>query len=91
MYILKVDGQKIPMRDKPSLKEIQDAVGGHIELAMTTDGGGMYINEEGKLNDLPVNQEASKLYSYFGYDVIVGDVVVMSEAELQAESEEGVE
>lgn len=88
MYILKVDGTKVPMEGKPTLKDLQAAVGGHIELAMCEDGGAMYINEEGKLEGLEPNDAATELYRHNAYDIIVGDVVVMTAEELEAERTE---
>jgi hypothetical protein len=37
------------------LDELQKFVGGLIEIVKTKDGKTMVINEEGKINDLPIN------------------------------------
>lgn len=58
-----------------SLKEMQTAVGGYIENVYLDDGKIMVVNEEGKLNNLPVNAVATELYNN-PLDVIVGDVLV---------------
>ena len=55
-----------------SLTELQAVVGGFIEVVHLPDGRLMVVNEEGKLNGLPVNPKASELYP----DIIVGDVLV---------------
>ena len=44
----------------------------------------LYINEEGKLNDLPWNSKATtilKLHGLIPNDYIVGDVVILSNEE----------
>lgn len=55
-----------------SLTELQAVVGGFIEVVYLPDGRLMVVNEEGKLNGLPINEKASELYP----DLIVGDVLV---------------
>lgn len=63
------------------LEELQKFVGGHIEVVYFDDYL-MIINEEGKLNQLPVNFMASTLYqSYYGEtDYIVGDCLICKNA-----------
>lgn len=64
---------------------LRDAVGGYIE-AVTLNVAGihliMWINEEGKLNNLEHNPVASSLAWDYGYlsmfDNIVGDVIITS-------------
>lgn len=65
-----------------SLEELQKLVGGLIEIVRTKDGKPMIINEEGKINDLPVNQKATAIYPYNEYDFIVGDVLICQENEI---------
>lgn len=67
---------------KTGLREIQQAVGGYAEAIRVADRRGcfwLYCNEEGKLQDLPVNTLATKLaQEHIGcFDVIVGDCVIM--------------
>lgn len=62
-----------------SLDELRGFVGGFIEIVPLTTSKIMVINEEGKLNDLPVNILATKaLYLAIGLfcDVIVGDALI---------------
>lgn len=64
-----------------SLEELQKAVGGYIEGIHLECGCIMFVNEEGKLNDLPLNQNATALFWHSsGYtgDVIVGDAIVVA-------------
>lgn len=74
--IIKTTGEVIevkPAKGKTfSLKELQDIVGGFIEIVHLPNMKLMVVNEEGKLNGLPVNHKASDLYP----DIIVGDVLV---------------
>lgn len=62
-----------------SLIELQTFVGGYIELASTRDNRLMYLNEEGKQKNLPINLQATKLYRFGHLDPVVGDVVVIEE------------
>jgi hypothetical protein len=55
-----------------TLQELQDFVGGYIELVQLGNGTVMVVNEEGLLNKLPFNVNASRLASMN----IVGDVLV---------------
>lgn len=69
---------------KFSLEELQNLVGGYIERIAMPNGQAMYINEEGKLNDLPYNNRATtilKLHRLIPNDYIVGDVVILSNEE----------
>ena len=56
-----------------SLKELQTFVGGYIEMLLTNDQQTMVVNEEGRLNNLPVNHEASGMVTC---GPIVGNVLV---------------
>lgn len=75
---------------KFSLKELQGFVGGNIEIVRAKEEGMiLVINEEGKINNLPVNPSATKLYVYGSLeplawergvgDTIHGDVVLVNE------------
>ena len=73
-----------------SLKKMQNLVEGYIEVAY--DDGEMQIvcKEEGKLKELPINDEATMLWheklgkfnsnpNFTCQDVLVGDVLVLTE------------
>jgi hypothetical protein len=64
-------------KDFVSLKEMQDAVNGYIEFVYLPDNIIMVVNEEGKINRLPVNSNATKMYAPIINDVIVGDVLII--------------
>ena len=79
-FIFKTDGTKIkvaPDAKTYSLEELQRIVGGYIEIKRITDECLMVVNEEGKLNGLPINDRATKLYQtcILTDDFIVGDAL----------------
>ena len=82
--IIKADGTKIDVIPKNGtdfqLSELQEIVGGYIEIVFTKDDQLMVVNDEGKLNGLPINEEATKLV---GYDLIVGDVLVCASSQIK--------
>lgn len=76
-YILKVDGTRVDLNHRPTLKECQEAVGGWITIAkdflVRHPDKVMYVNEEGLLQQKSPNMRA---YEMMGYH-IVGDVIVL--------------
>lgn len=96
MLTLRADGGldiKEYMGATPTLKEMQEAVGGYLETVphweqwmrneRTLDVA-VFCNEEGKLMQLPVNEFATKEWqaeqSRYGHvldDVLVGNVIVL--------------
>jgi len=68
--------------DSPSLKDMQDLVGGYIQLVPLSDSEYMVCNEEGLIKKLPVNDMANEILQiqnpyYAMYNVIVGDVFII--------------
>ena len=47
---------------RPSLEEMQAFVGGRIELVYLSNGDHLVINEEGLLDNLPINTKASRIW-----------------------------
>ena len=45
--------------ERPSLNEMQDFVGGSLELLTLEDGDQMLINKEAEIRKLPINYPAS--------------------------------
>jgi hypothetical protein len=86
---VKADGTAKPVEPANgrefTLEEMQEYVGGYIELVTVNDlnGGRMVIvlNEEGKLDGLPYNLLATLVYGN-PMDVIVGDVLFCNFAEV---------
>ena len=68
--------------ERINLEFLQGVVGGWIEL-LPIPGleVNMYLNEEGKIEGLPLNHRASSIahrtHAVSGYDYIVGDVVLV--------------
>ena len=60
-------------------EELKEFVGGYIEIVPINDHEIMVVNEEGKLNNHPVNYIASLLYKY---DNICGNVLVCDDSEV---------
>ena len=58
-------------KEKISLESAQDTVGGYVERVRCPDGTVLLVNEEGRLNGLPVNEEASAIAG----QMIVGNVI----------------
>jgi hypothetical protein len=72
-----------------SLEELQTMVGGYIEIARTTDGRFLVIDEQGKLKKKPLNIEATKLYLHGRVDPIVGTAILFdTKAEIEPEEED---
>lgn len=69
-----------PKRKHFSLKELQEIVGGSIELVSIDSETTMIINEEGKLDNLPYNIIATNVAkkALFKNDYICGNALVCS-------------
>ena len=80
--IYKTNGEVIEISPKNgafyTLDELQEIVGGSIEIIHLTNNKIMIINDEGKLINLPHNENATTLYRLClnTIDFIVGDVLV---------------
>lgn len=78
----KVVVRKVQVDGKQSLKFLQKAVGGYIEHLSMPDGElDLWLNEEGKLEGLPINSVATDLLwllhpAFRGQDVLVGPIVL---------------
>ena len=79
-------------KDEPDLKAAQDFVGGYVEGITFPNGDYLIINEEGKLQNLPLNPEATLLWRMhftkdkymIGYDdVVVGPTILIKKAALK--------
>lgn len=84
--LLRTDGTKellLPIDGKTlSLKQMQDAVGGSIEIVTTSDNSALLVvNENEKLNTMLHNEQATRLYGNPD-DIIVGDAVLADFSEV---------
>ena len=84
--LIKANGEETNVLPKNKtdfkLDEMQNYVGGFIETVRTKDNKIMVINEEGKINELPMNEKATDLYVHSNFDFIVGDVLICNENEI---------
>jgi hypothetical protein len=67
-----------------TLTELQAIVGGYIEAIGVPDGRLMFLNEDGKRLQLPINHEATARVRHWlmPWDVIVGDVLLADSVEI---------
>jgi hypothetical protein len=86
--IMAEDGsyQTVIYNDKehqPTLKQMQDFVGGYIQIIDNKDGDQFIIDEEGRLKGKPVNPDASEMWLGEDWNPdndfrnLVGDVMVL--------------
>lgn len=87
--LYKTNGEIIEVSPKNgsdyTLSELQDFVqGGLIEIILLDTEEMMIVNEEGKLNNLPFNENATKLWKqHFGEtNFIVGNALVCKQDEV---------
>lgn len=76
--LLKTSGEVVLNVDISTLKQMQELVGGYIELCYLKSGEILVVNEEGLLNQLPHNEQASELQGH----PLVGDVILCGASEL---------
>ena len=76
--LLKTDGEVIENVDISSLEKMQNLVGGYIQIVYLEGQRMLIVNEEGLLNQLPINDNASELYGH----PLVGNVIDCSVNEL---------
>jgi hypothetical protein len=82
--IIKANGEVIETSPKNgtdySLEELHDVVNGYIEIVSSKDDREvMVVNEEGKLEGLPLNPKATywhETHTNLPFDYIVGDVLI---------------
>ena len=80
--IAPADGQRF------SLAELQAMVGGYIEALRAPDGRWLFLNEDGKRLELPVNAAVTQLMALRLQpgDYIVGDVIICNRIEAGEEA-----
>ena len=81
-------GELVELEDI-SLNALQEAVGGWVQAIGLKDNLTMWLNEEGKLHGLEHNSSAQRLFDRSfgaGYDLIVGDAVLMGGADEEGDT-----
>jgi hypothetical protein len=64
---------------EPSLKEMQEVVGGLIDLVHLNGGMSLVVNDEGLVYNMPLNRGATSLYmAHGGGTPLVGDAILIS-------------
>ena len=83
--IIKSNGteEEIVIDKQNSLEQLQKIVGGYIEVVPIAGGKTLVVNEEGLLQQLPLNYKASAI----AHGTIVGDVVLCTLEEMEDEEE----
>lgn len=87
--IIKTDGQEEITNPKNGkdfqLDELQAIVGGYIEVVYLPNNRIMILNEEGKLDKLPLNQKATEVFqkAHGPHDVIVGPVLICNQTQIK--------
>ena len=87
--IYKMNGEVLDIEPKNGqdfqLEELQTIVGGLIQIIEINDTEIMVINEEGKLENLPLNEQATAIYKkqVCEGDFIVGDVLICKNEEVR--------
>lgn len=67
-----------------TLEELQEMVGGYIEILNLHNDNIIVVNEEGKLERLPLNEAATKIIRLSGYaDYIVGNALICTSEEVK--------
>lgn len=66
----------IPLDYNDTLEDLQRIIGGHIEYVQVDDRLFLICDEEGKLKNLPINNNATKLIDC--RDVIVGNCLLVA-------------
>lgn len=84
------------LKEFKQLKDLQTAVGGWIEglkmysLGTNSESGFAYINEEGKLQGLTINRDASLIawlsHAIYDSDRIAGNMVIMGATDDEGEN-----
>ena len=80
-------------KTEPTLEQAQKIVGGYVEGITFPNNDYLIVNEEGKLNGLPLNVKATELWrktftkenSVFGYDDFVVGNAILIKAEARNE------
>ena len=82
--IIKTTGEVIEVEPNNksdfSLKEMQDIVGGYIEIVHLGNRKCMVVNEDGVYMNLPLNHKASNMYQR---NVILGDVLICNSNQIK--------
>jgi len=89
MELIRVNGARSTVPYSSALKVLQTYVGGYIEFFGFADGTSLIVNEEGKLEGLPINHAATALTASKGRpEIIAGDALFLSAAEMKTANDD---
>jgi len=85
---IRVDGTSVEVEPQNgsyfTLEELQKFVEGYIEVVYLPEQEIMVLNEEGKVNGLDVNEEATMIAQKAGLnDIIVGNVLIIKQDQIR--------
>ncbi len=86
---IKTDGTETPVYPENgtdfNLKEMQGFVGGYVEVITLSNGKIMLLNEEGKVDGLPVNKVATQMTRdvLSAGDMVIGDVLICDDNQIK--------
>jgi len=80
--LYKTSGEVVKDVDISSIKKMQELVGGYIEIVIGNKYIVLIVNEDGLLNGLPYNENASLVYG----NPLFGDVIQCTIKELNERS-----
>ena len=81
--LIRPDGSTENLPDNLTFSKIQELVGGYVEIILCINGTDtMCINEEGKLQNLPVNPQATAIANIFPDDYITGNAITLTPDEV---------
>lgn len=85
---IKASGEIVEVKPKNGkdfkLKELNEFVGGYIEIVYLYNSEIMVVNEEGKIKNLPLNEKATNIVRKNGIiDIIVGNVLLCKQNEIK--------
>lgn len=81
----------VEFKNLDDLRSLQQAVGGYIEAIMCGEVGSGYVNETGKLENLPINMLATYIWAFCNgwetlQDVLCGDVIFTGTVDEEGET-----
>jgi len=71
--------EHVNLSDSDTISELQEYVDGWVQVVGLNDNIEMWLNEEGKIEGLPHNTKAQKIWDHFigpATDYIVGNVII---------------
>jgi len=87
--VIETSGESRTIELDGTLEQLQSEVGGLIEAVTLPNGLTMWLNEEGKLQQLDHNQQAQVIFDHSfgpGVDIVLGNAVITGGADEDGET-----